>query len=50
MSLGVCLRDTCPYCGRGDEVGVTEGITYNIMPIFEPLAGSTAITTTTRVR
>ena len=34
MSLGVDLVDKCPTCKREDVVEITDGITYNLMPMF----------------
>lgn len=34
MSLGVDLVDVCSSCGHEDRVEITNGITYNLMPMF----------------
>jgi len=34
MSLGVYLDRSCPHCGARFDVEVTDGITYNLMPMF----------------
>ncbi len=34
MSLGVNLENVCPHCGHSETEEITDGITYNLMPMF----------------